>query len=102
MSESEPIATRPVFQIKVGDRICYTGGDVLPPHNYTPWEKLSGEVLGIIELADNLIQLSTSSGFLRPYGRKVEFELVGSDYGDEIQKQYDVQPAEVYAGRSIE
>ena len=102
-ANTKPIATKRLMNIEVGDRICYNSGDLLIntyTNNFVP---LSGDVLSITPLPEGRIQLKTSSGLLRGFLPTVEFEIVASDYeGIGTQRAYDVKPAEVFAGRSIE
>jgi hypothetical protein len=102
-AQSKPIATKKAADIQPGDRICYKSGDLLDyslyPNTYT---NLSSEVLCIIDLSDNKIEILTVSGILKVCADTKEFGVISGDYDRAVQTQYDVKPAEVYAGASIE
>jgi hypothetical protein len=101
MSGATPAGTKLAADLKVGDRICYTTKDLQnAPTCYT---RLSSEVLRIIDLADDKLEILTTSGPLKVCSKTREFEVIGSDYeGVGTQVQYTTKIPEKVSGKSIE
>jgi hypothetical protein len=103
-AKSKPIATKKAADIQPGDRICYKSHQVRYWQRYytNGYTELSGEVISVQISDEGKYEFLTSSSWLQPVSATAEFELVSSDYEKAVQTQYDVKPAEVYVGVSIE
>jgi hypothetical protein len=106
MTTSEPTETKLARDLQVGDRICYKSGqlDRWADNGYANrYIELSGQVLKVETCFDGRKYILTPSGWLKPLLSDAEVTIAPPDYDVEIvQRQYDVEEAEIYAGRSIE
>lgn len=94
--------TKSAANLQVGDRICYTAGQVEYNTFGSKHAPLSGEVVSIEKREDGRYTISTPSGRLKSVSGDVEFEIIGPDYPIGLTQSSWWKKAETYSGVSIE
>ena len=94
--------TKSAANLQVGDRICYTAGQVEYNTFGSKHAPLSGEVISIEKGDDGRLTLLTPSGRLKSVSGDVEFEIIGPDYPIGLTQSSWWKKAETYSGVSIE